>query len=126
MSTTIIPGPNVFRAVSGSLFSSPINWSRGFVPTGSDVAMIADNCIIDISRTVGSLIVQPTFTASINTGLTLQVNNVINVMGQLSCSGAPNIISFAGKNIINDLLSGTSTFTMSAFFPESEDNKSGH
>lgn len=111
MSTTIIPGPNVFRAVSGSLFSSPINWSRGFVPTGSDVAMIADNCVIDISRTVGSLIVQPTFTASINTGLTLQVNNVINVMGQLSCSGAPNIFSFARKNIINSLSPGTSTFT---------------
>lgn len=102
---------NVFRAVSGSLFSSPVNWSRGVVPTGSDVAMIGDNCVIDISRTIGTLVVRPGFTASINTGLTLRVNDVINVMGHLSCSGAPNIISFAGKNIINSLSPGTSTFT---------------
>jgi hypothetical protein len=111
MSTTIIPGPNVFRAISGSLFSTAANWSRGFVPTGSDVAMIGDNCVIDITRTVGSLVVQPGFTASISGGLTLRVNDVINVLGQISCSGAPNIISFARKNIIRSLSPGTSTFT---------------
>ena len=102
---------NVFRAVSGSLFSSPGNWSRGYVPTGSDVVIVSDNCTIDISRTIGTLVVRPGFTASINTGLILQVNDVINVMGHLSCSGNPNIISFATKNIINSLSPGTSTFT---------------
>jgi hypothetical protein len=110
MSTTIIPGPNVFRAISGSLFSTAANWSRGFVPTGSDVAMIGDNCVIDITRTVGSLVVRPGVTASINTGLTLQVNDVINVMGHLSCSGTPNIYSYAKKNLINTFSPGSSVF----------------
>jgi hypothetical protein len=110
MSTTIIPGPNVFRAVSGSLFSSPINWSRGYVPTSSDVAMIADNCTIDINRTIGSLVVRSPFTASINTGLTLTITDTINVMGQLSCSGAPTINTLGKTNIINNFLAGTSTF----------------
>jgi hypothetical protein len=110
---------NVFRAVSGSLFSSPVNWSRGVVPTGSDVAIVSDNCTIDISRTIGTLVVRPGFTASINTGLTLRVNDVINVMGHLSCSGAPNIVSFAGKNIINSLSPGTSTFTYTGSYQQS-------
>lgn len=102
--------PNIFRAVSGSLFSSPVNWSRGVVPTGSDVAMIADNCTIDISRTLGSLVVRAPFTASINTGLTVRVNDVINVMGHLSCSGNPTVILQGSKNIINTLSPGTSLF----------------
>ena len=119
MSTTIIPGPNVFRAISGSLFSTAANWSRGFVPTGSDVAMIGDNCVIDITRTVGSLIVRPGFTASVSGGLTLQVNDVINVMGHLSCSGNPTINSYAKKNIINSLSPGISTFTYTGSYRQS-------
>jgi hypothetical protein len=105
--------PNIFRAVSGSLFSSPINWSRGTVPTGSDIAVIADNCIIDVSRTIGGLVVQPQFTASVNTGLTFQINDIIDVKGHLSCSGAPNIISAAKKNSINSFSADSSTFTYS-------------
>jgi hypothetical protein len=101
---------NVFRAVSGSLFSSPVNWSRGVVPTGSDVAIVSDNCVIDISRTIGSLVVRSGFTASINTGLTLQVNDVIDVMGHLSCSGAPTVNVLSSKNKINSLSAGSSTF----------------
>jgi hypothetical protein len=83
------------------------------VPTGSDVAIVSDNCTIDISRTIGSLIVRPGFTASINTGLTLQVNDVIDVMGHLSCSGTPNIISTARKNNINSLSPASSSFLYS-------------
>ena len=71
--------PNTFRAVSGSLFSTAANWSRGYVPTGSDVATIADNCVIDVNRTIGSLIVRAPFTASVNTGLTLLINDIIDV-----------------------------------------------
>jgi len=107
------PQPNVFRAVSGSLFSSPINWSRGFVPTSSDVATIADNCIIDISRTVGGLVVRPGFTASISGGLTLQVNDVVNILGHLSCSGAPNITLLGRKNNINSFSPASSSFLYS-------------
>ena len=110
MSISIIPGPNVFRAVSGSLFSSPTNWSRGVVPTGSDVAMIADNCTIDISRTIGSLVVSSPFTASINTGLTLNISQSINVMGHLSCSGNPTINVLGPKNNINSLSPASSSF----------------
>jgi hypothetical protein len=113
MSTTIIPGPNVFRAISGSLFSTAANWSRGFVPTGSDVAMIGDNCVIDITRTVGSLVVRPGFTASINTGLTVSVLDTINVLGHLSCSGNPTINVISRKNSINTLSPGSSLFFFS-------------
>jgi len=105
--------PNIFRAVSGSLFSTVANWSRGYVPTGSDVATIADNCVIDVSRTIGSLVVRAPFTASVNTGLTLNVKEVIDVKGHLSCSGAPNIISEARKNNINSFSPGSSNFTYS-------------
>jgi len=105
--------PNIFRAVSGSLFSSPINWSRGYVPAGSDVADIRDNCIIDISRTIGTLVVQSGVTASINSGLTLQINDVINVLGHLSCSGAPTVNVLSYKNTINSLSPGNSTFNFS-------------
>jgi hypothetical protein len=107
------PQPNIFRAISGSLFSSPINWSRGFVPTSSDVAVIADNCVININRTISGLVVRPGFTASINTGLTLQVNDIIDVRGHLSCSGTPNIISLAAKNNINSLSPASSSFLYS-------------
>lgn len=105
--------PNTFRAVSGSLFSTAANWSRGYVPTGSDVATIADNCVIDVNRTIGSLVVKAPFTASVNTGLTLLVNDIIDVKGHLSCSGNPNIISVAKKNSINSFSPGSSTFTYS-------------
>jgi len=105
--------PNIFRAVSGSLFSSPVNWSRGYVPSGSDVADIRDNCTIDISRTIGSLVVKAPFTASINTGLTFQVNDIIDVKGHLSCSGAPTINVLSNKNNINSLSPGSSTFNFS-------------
>lgn len=105
--------PNTFRAVSGSLFSTAANWSRGYVPTGSDVATIADNCVIDVNRTIGSLVVRAPFTASVNTGLTLLINDIIDVKGHLSCSGAPNIISVAKKNNINSFSPGSSTFTYS-------------
>jgi len=105
---------NVFRAVSGSLFSSPINWSRGVVPTGSDVAFIADNCVIDINRTLGSLVVQPGFTASISGGLTLRVNDVINVMGHMSCSGNPTVLVMSNKNLITSLSPASSTFHFSS------------
>jgi hypothetical protein len=101
---------NIFRAVSGNLFSTAANWSRGVVPTGSDVAMIGDNCVIDISRTIGTLVVSPGFTASINTGLTLNISQSINVLGHLSCSGNPTIISLASKNNINSFSPGSSTF----------------
>jgi len=107
------PQPNIFRAVSGSLFSSAVNWSRGFVPTGSDIADIRDNCIIDINRTIGSLVVKAPFTASVNTGLTLQVNDIIDVKGHLSCSGAPTINVLSSKNNINSLSPGSSTFNFS-------------
>jgi hypothetical protein len=110
MSTTIIPGPNVFRAISGSLFSTAANWSRGIVPTGSDVAMIGDNCVIDINRTIGTLVVRPGFTASINTGLTFQINDIIDVKGHLSCSGNPTVLVASAKNNINSLSPGSSTF----------------
>jgi hypothetical protein len=102
--------PNVFRAVSGSLFSSAVNWSRGLVPTGSDVAVIADNCVIDVNRTIGSLVVRPGVTASINTGLTVRVNDLINVLGHLSCIGNPNIYLQGRKNAINTLSPGSSVF----------------
>ena len=102
--------PNIFRAVSGSLFSTVANWSRGYLPTGSDVADIADNCVIDVSRTIGSLIVRAPFTASINTGLTLQVNDAINVLGHLSCSGNPTINIVSRKNNINTLSPASSSF----------------
>ena len=105
--------PNIFRAVSGSLFSSPVNWSRGYVPTGSDVADIRDNCIIDINRTLGTLVVRAPFTASINTGLTFQVNDTINVMGHLSCSGNPTVNVVSRKNSINTLSPGSSLFFFS-------------
>jgi hypothetical protein len=105
--------PNIFRAVSGSLFSTPVNWSRGYVPTGSDVADIRDNCTIDITRTLGTLVVRPGFTASINTGLTLRVNDTINVLGHLSCSGAPIVNVLSNKNTINSLSAGSSTFNFS-------------
>ena len=105
--------PNTFRAVSGSLFSTAANWSRGYVPTGSDVATIADNCVIDVNRTIGSLVVKAPFTASVNTGLTLLINDIIDVKGHLSCSGNPNIISVAKKNSINSFSPGSSTFTFS-------------
>lgn len=105
--------PNIFRAVSGSLFSTAANWSRGYVPTGSDVATIADNCVIDVSRTIGSLVVRAPFTASINTELTLLVKDIIDVKGHLSCSGAPNIISEARKNNINSLSPASSSFLYS-------------
>jgi hypothetical protein len=102
--------PNIFRAVSGSLFSSPVNWSRGYVPTGSDVADIRDNCTIDISRTIGSLVVKAPFTASINTGLTFQINDIIDIKGHLSCSGAPTVNVLSNKNNINSLSAGSSNF----------------
>jgi hypothetical protein len=102
--------PNIFRAVSGSLFGSPVNWSRGYVPTGSDVADIRDNCIIDVSRTIGTLVVKQGVTASINTGLTFQVNDIIDVKGHLSCSGAPTINVLSNKNNINSLSPGSSNF----------------
>ncbi len=102
--------PNVFRAISGSLFSTAGNWSRGYVPTGSDVADIRDNCTIDVSRAIGSLVVKQGVTASINTGLTLQVNDTINVLGHLSCSGNPTINSYAKKNLINTFSPGSSVF----------------
>ena len=105
---------NVFRAVSGSLFSSPVNWSRGVVPTGSDVALIADNCMIDVSRTVGSLIVQPGFTASISGSITFRVDDTINVLGQISCSGAPTVFVASKKNSISSLSAGNSTFRFSS------------
>jgi hypothetical protein len=114
MSNIIIPGPNVFRAISGSLFSTAGNWSRGYVPTGSDVAMIADNCVIDINRTIGSLVVQPGFTASVSGAITLQINNVINVLGHLSCSGAPNVYIKGSKNSINSISPASSNFYYSA------------
>lgn len=101
---------NVFRAVSGSLFSTAANWSRGFVPTDSDVADIRDNCIIDISRTIRSLVVQPGFTASINTGLTLNISQSINVLGHLSCSGTPTVNILGQKNNINSLSPASSSF----------------
>lgn len=104
---------NVFRAISGSLFSTAANWSRGVVPTGSDVAMIGDNCVIDISRTIGTLVVRSGFTASINTGLTFQVNDTINVLGHLSCSGNPTVLVASAKNNINSLSPGSSTFNFS-------------
>jgi len=119
MSTSIIPGPNVFRAVSGSLFSSPVNWSRGVVPTGSDVAMIADNCTIDISRTIGSLVVRAPFTASVNTGLNFEISNVLNVLGHLSSSGIPNLFSSAAKNIITSFQQGSSNFYYNGAVPQS-------
>ena len=102
--------PNVFRAVSGSLFSTAGNWSRGYVPTGSDVADIRDNCTIDITRTLGTLVVRPGFTASINTGLTFQINDTIDVIGHLSCSGTSTINVLSNKNKINSLSPGSSTF----------------
>jgi hypothetical protein len=102
--------PNIFRAVSGSLFSSPVNWSRGYVPTGSDVADIRDNCTIDVSRTIGTLVVKQGVTASINTGLTFQVNDIIDVKGHLSCSGAPTVNVLSNKNTINSLSAGSSNF----------------
>jgi hypothetical protein len=101
---------NVFRAVSGSLFSTAANWSRGIVPTDSDVADIRDNCIIDINRTIRSLVVQPGFTASINTGLTLNISQSINVLGHLSCSGTPTINILGQKNNINSLSPASSSF----------------
>jgi hypothetical protein len=101
---------NVFRAISGSLFSTAANWSRGVVPTGSDVAMIGDNCVIDISRTIGTLVVRPGITASINTGLTFQINDIIDVKGHLSCSGNPTVLVASAKNNINSLSPGSSTF----------------
>jgi hypothetical protein len=106
--------PNIFRAVSGSLFSTPVNWSRGYVPTGSDVADIRDNCTIDITRTLGTLVVRPGFTASINTGLTLNISQSINVLGHLSCSGTPNVYVLSKNNTINSLSAGNSTFNFPA------------
>lgn len=105
--------PNVFRAISGSLFSTAGNWSRGYVPTGSDVADIRDNCIIDSNRTIGSLVVRPGFTASINTGLTVSVLDTINVLGHLSCSGNPTVNVISRKNNINTLSPGSSLFFFS-------------
>jgi hypothetical protein len=113
MPITLGINANVFRAISGSLFSSPVNWSRGYVPTGSDVADIRDNCTIDVSRTIGTLVVRPGFTASINTGLTLQINDTINVLGHLSCSGAPTVNVLSTKNNITSLSPGSSTFNFS-------------
>jgi hypothetical protein len=101
---------NIFRAVSGSLFSTAENWSRGVVPIGSDVADIRDNCVIDINRTLGTLIVRPGFTASINTGLTLNISQSINVLGHLSCSGTPTVNILGQKNNINTLSPASSSF----------------
>jgi len=101
---------NVFRAVSGNLFSTTANWSRGIVPTGSDVADIADNCVIDISRTIGTLVVRPGFTASINTGLILNVSSSFDVQGHFLCNGSPNIFLSGKYNRINGMNPGTSRF----------------
>ncbi len=106
--------PNTFRAISGSLFSTAGNWSRGYVPTGSDVAVIADNCRLDINRIIGTLKVLPGYTASINTGVTFQVTNVLEVLGHLSCSGTPTIVSYAPKNVINTISPGSSSFIYGA------------
>lgn len=102
--------PNIFRAVSGSLFSTAANWSRGYVPTGSDVATIADNCVIDVSRTLGSLVVRAPFTASVNTGLILYVSQSFLVKGHMNFLGAATIFLSGKYNEINGINPGTSTF----------------
>lgn len=101
--------PNIFRAVSGSLFSSPVNWSRGVVPTGSDVAMIADNCTIDISRTIGSLIVRAPFTASVNSGLTLNVSQSFLINGYINFLGGATVFLSGKYNEIVGMAPGLST-----------------
>lgn len=101
--------PNIFRAISGSLFSSPVNWSRGIVPTGSDVAMIADNCTIDISRTLGSLVVRAPFTASVNNGITLNVSQSFLINGHINFLGFATVFLSGKYNEIVGMAPGLST-----------------
>lgn len=106
--------PNTFRAISGSLFSTAANWSRGYVPTGSDAAVINDNCTIDITRTIGSLVVGSQVTASISGSITFRVNSAVNSLGRMICVGSPSVILNSKNNVINSLSASTSTFTYGA------------
>jgi hypothetical protein len=112
MSTRIIPGPNVFKAISGSLFSTAANWSRGYVPTGSETAVIDDNCTINVNRTIGTLVVNSPYTASVNGGLNINVSQSFLIRGYISMSSAAQSTFFlSGKyNEIAGIAPGVSRF----------------
>lgn len=100
---------NVFTGTVNSNFSNPNNWTGRYVPSASDAAFINANCVFDIDRTIGALIVGTNATASIGSGRTLIVTGSVNVQGHLSASGNPSIYFRGAKNVINSISPGTST-----------------
>lgn len=100
---------NVFTGTVNSNFSNPNNWTGRYVPSASDAAFINANCVFDIDRTIGALIVGTNATASIGSGRTLIVTGSVNVQGHLSASGNPSIYFRGAKNVINSINPGTST-----------------
>jgi hypothetical protein len=101
--------PNVFIGGVNTLFSNASNWSQQRVPADSDVAFINANCVFDIDKTIGALIVGTNSTASIGSGRTVTVNGTLNVQGHLSASGNPNINLLGEKNVIVSFSTGSST-----------------
>jgi hypothetical protein len=100
---------NVFTGAVNSNFSNPNNWTGRYVPSATDAAFINANCVFDIDRTLGALVVGTNATASIGSGRTLTVSGSVNIQGHLSASGNPVINVKGVNNKINSFSPGTST-----------------
>ncbi|MDX2003582.1 MAG: T9SS type A sorting domain-containing protein [Chitinophagales bacterium] len=82
--TFSVNAATVYSTPDGILWSDPLSWSSGSVPTSSDDVIIQDNIVLDQNATVSSLTIYADpdpIVLTINSNMTLTVTNNVTITG---------------------------------------------
>ena len=103
------PVGNTFAATTNNLWSNPLNWSSGYIPTSTDTAVITSNCIVDINNAIcDELYVRSARVLSFNNSTTLQISGITNY-GSITVTGASSNLTMSGNDTKNTIW-GNTTF----------------
>lgn len=103
------PEGNVFALTTNNLWSNPLNWSSGYIPTSTDTAIITSNCIVDINNAIcDELYVRSASVLSFNNSTTLQISGITNY-GSITVTGSSSFLTMSGNDTKNTIW-GNTTF----------------